>query len=194
MTALLASLGLAPAERKKLEARLAFIGRTGFPAGINAGRGYRGGYTYEQFCQIFMLLHLQRIGLSLGSAIKVVQAHWALACAPIDIAFQNASDQLQLTFYWVFQPDEALPGDESVSNGTFNVYGLGPGESLEEKVALGPHFAAINATAVIAKADTALKTALDPSVRDDLVEAHRLWKGELSASLRKHMKSKSNAA
>lgn len=194
VTALLASLDLGSEERRKLEARLSFIGRAGFPEGVNTGRGFRGGYTFEQFWQLFMLLHLQRLGLPLGSAIKLVQAHWALASGPIDLAFEDSANQLQMTFYWVFQPNEALPGDESVTKGSFGTFGLLPGEALQDKVPVGPHFAAINAMAVIGKAARALTTAGDPNVQDDLVAAHRLWRQEVESVLSEHVKSKSDVA
>jgi hypothetical protein len=189
--ALLASLGLGLEDRRKLEARLSFIGRSGFPEGVNAGRGFRGGYTFEQFWQIFMLLHLQRLGLPLGAAIKLVQTHWVVASAPIDLAFEDSSDDLQMTFFWVFKPTEALPGDESVTKGSFSTLGLLPGQALQEEVSGGAHFAAIDASAVIRKATSALAT--DDVAKAELIAAHQLWREEVNSQLHKHLKSKADA-
>lgn len=191
VTALLASLDLGLEDRRKLEARLSFIGRSGFPDGVNAGRGFRGGYTFEQFWQLFMLLHLQTLGLPLGGAIKLVQAHWGLASAPIDLAFEDAANDLQMTFFWVVGPAKALPGDESVSKGSFSTLGLLPGQALQEEVNGGAHFAAINASAVIRKATSALAT--DADAKAELIAAHRLWRQEVNSQLRNHSRSETHA-
>lgn len=191
VTALLASLGLGLEERRKLEARLSFIGRSGFPEGVNTGRGFRGGYTFEQFWQIFMLLHLQRLGLPLGAAIKLVKTHWVLASAPIDLAFEDAANDLQMVFFWVVEPAEALPGDESVTRGSFSTLGLLPGQALQEEINGGAHFAAINASAVIRKATSALAT--DEVAKAEIIAAHRLWRQEVNSRVRDHQKSETHA-
>ena len=190
ITALLAGLDLSSELRKKLEARIAFIGRAGFPHGINTGRGFRGGYTFEQFWQLFLLLQLQQLGLPLSAALKLVHTHWGLASGPISIAFDDPTGKLGMRFYWIYLPAIGLPGDQTAAAGVIETIALKRGEALQEieLLASATHFAIIDASAVIAKAANAISEATDPELRNQLLEAHALWRTQIGTILKKASK------
>lgn len=85
----------------KIQNRLDVLNRMAFPIGWVGGKGFRGGYTVEQFWQLVMVFHVMRTGVATGAAVEMVRESWALAHTPImNAVAERRSDRS----FWVLRP------------------------------------------------------------------------------------------
>lgn len=191
MAALLASLNLNAEAAGKLAARITFVGRSGFPAGVNSGRVFRGGYSFDQFWQLVLLFHLQRAGIGLAPAIALVREGWPIASSAIWSSF-SGSGGLGLRFFWIVKPaplhgfEEFQAQNADESHGHIITIALEGDEALQEVLPaeFGTHFCLIDASAVVTKAREGFARLGDAELMRDLENAHRHQQTATTAVLR----------
>ena len=194
----LASLDLSADAATKVTARLTFLGRTGFPAGVNTGRGFRGGYSLDQFWQIVLLFHLQRVGIGLTPAIELIRTSWPLASSAIWLSFSR-STKLGLRYYWIIKPaplqglDEFEARKEEESQGSIITFGLHDNDPLQTALSAqdAAHVCLIDATSVVDKALKGFRQIGDANLVRDLEDAHRQQQSAATAALRHALRDRS---
>jgi hypothetical protein len=96
-------LGVPVSSHTKFETRLMLLNRLGFPDGVNAGRGYRGGYTIGQFWQLVLAFRLMKLGIGLSRLVEIINESW-------DIAYYAVAQSLpgstfpDRQFWWIVEP------------------------------------------------------------------------------------------
>lgn len=189
LNAIAATLGLSSAAVSKLDIRVGFVARGGFPDDLAKGRGFRGGYTLKQFWQLVLLFNLQRAGITLSQALQAAQSNWPLASSAIWTVMEDVPG----VAYWVVHvPVLAGMEDFSVaSNIEPKIYTLilADGVPLQAELAALDiiNFSAVNASEVVRTALTALQ---GEALGFNLHEAHQSWQNAATNSLRSMLKGR----
>ena len=122
VTAVTASLGLDQSDESMIATRLLMFTRLGFPAGSSVGRGYRGGYTPDQFWKLILAFQLLEMGVALSRAIAMVNESWDLAYLAISHSLPDHGDP-DRSFVWLAAPaglQEPNLDRDGPENGSWN--------------------------------------------------------------------------
>lgn len=97
------SLNAFPEAEKLLRNRLMLLTRLGFPAGVNTGRGFRGGYDIDQFWKTILAFQVLQMAVPLSRTIQIVEESWDIAHSAI--AYSLPGQGLDgMTFHWLVEP------------------------------------------------------------------------------------------
>ena len=89
--------------RTKLETRLMVLARTAFPEGVRAGRGFRGGYSVDQFWQIILAFQMIEIGVPVHRIAQMVNESWDIAYLAIAKSLPDHTIE-GMRFWWMIEP------------------------------------------------------------------------------------------
>jgi hypothetical protein len=101
---LAASLGKGEESLHRIETRLHLSYRQGFPDGANQGRGYRGGFDFDQFFSTLLLFQLLRFDFTLSPAVIAVKAAWPIARTAVTHTVAKREHFKGKQFFWLGEP------------------------------------------------------------------------------------------
>ena len=173
--AIVASVGATlrphPSAAAKLETRLKLLNRLGFPHGVNAGRGFRGGYTLDQLWQVVLAFRVLKFAVPLSRTIEIVNESWDIAYAAIANSLPGRR-LAEHSFYWLIDPPGLSDLDLEPSPGTsgwtrpIETIALEDGQTVHDVAVLRnlADYGVINASAVV---DDVLTALADPALEID---------------------------